>query len=429
MMGKIIVQTFFLILLFFPVFSQTDDDSNTVLQVPLFLTEVNPESPAGIFSLDFPFFFGAENPSGHQLSFGYSMGNVWNPKAWFYYPGSMTERQAMQVDNLFMTLRPQYFVEHNIETKRKAYQADGVLQHFRFTWLNHWKNKNSLILNMNVHQLSTGKSWLNFLVSDYFIEEWHTAVAVEDNFGRRLYPFNRAAIEFEDDEGNIFRKDKGDIFLGVLDAHYYRQLYEAEGAKWHLSTQAGVHLSIPVNDFHRYLIPGINTGIRSDFLLGPKTSVTVAFDGGGSHQTFLKTGDGVRIIDRKLRIQSNFYAGVNVKTRKRIAVFGILNQYQDPLMKGGRMDWNQTSYDRIGIQFLQEGDTWEGEPISQQFWLAKLTPAALYNFSFRTWFILGFHRVNRAFHIFVGEDMVSMNNAPDFQVGFQYSFKLSGKKR
>jgi len=240
MMGKIIVQTFFLMLFFFPVFSQTDDDLNTILQVPLFFTEANPESSAGIFSLDFPFFFGTGNPPGHQLSFGYSMGNVWNPQAWFHYPQNMTKKQAAQVDNLFMTLRPQYFLEHDIETERKSYQADGVLQHFRFTWLNHWKNRNSLILNMNVHMLSSGKSPVNILVSDRFIEEWHSAVAVEDNFGRRLYPFNKAAIEFEDEEGNVFRKDKGDVFLGVLDAHYYRQLYQAGGPKWHLSTQTAL---------------------------------------------------------------------------------------------------------------------------------------------------------------------------------------------
>ncbi|MGV8094950.1 MAG: hypothetical protein AB2L24_24110 [Mangrovibacterium sp.] len=427
MMGKFIVLIFFLMLLFFPVFSQTDDSSNDILQVPLFFTEANPESPVGIFSLDFPFYFVVGNPSDRQLSFGYSMGNVWNPKAWFYYPMNLTANQADKIDDLFMTLRPEYFMDNDIETKRKSYQADGVLQHFRLTWLNHWKSKNSLILNMNVHLLSSGKSPVNFLVSDRFIEEWHSAVAVEDNFGRRLYPFNRAAIEFEDEEGNRFRKDKGDIFLGVLDAHYYRQLYHTGGKKWNFSTQMAFHLSVPLNNFHPYLIPGINAGIRNDFLLGRRTSVTVAFDGGGTHQTFIKTGEGVQAIDRKFRIQSNFYAGINVRTKKRTVVFGMLNQYQDPLMKGGHLDWNQTGYDQIGIQFLEEGDTWEGEPVTQQFWLAKLTPAALYNFSVRTYFILGFHQKDRVFNIFVGEDMITINNAPDFQVGFQYRFQLKGR--
>lgn len=429
MKGKFGILFFFLILLVSPVLAQTDDNVIDILQVPLFFTETNAESPAGIFSLDFPFYFGAGNPSGHQLSFGYSMGNVWNPRAWFIYPQNMTEKQSDIVDNLFMTLRPKYFEDHDITTETKTYQADGVLQHFRFTWLNHWKGKNSLILNMNVHGLSSGKSPVNFLVSDKFIEEFHSAIAVEDNFGRKLYPFNRAAIEFEDEEGNKFRKDKGDFFLGVFDVHYYRQLCQIRKPNWHLSGQAAFHFSVPLNDFHPCLIPGLSAGIRTDFRLGQRSSLTVALDGGGTHQTLFETGEGIHAIDWKYRHQGSLYAGFNLKTKKRTAFIGVLNQYQDPLMKGGHLDRDQTGYDKIGIQFLEEGDTWEGEPISQQFWLAKLTPAALYNYALRTYFILGFRRENRAFSIFVGEDMIAINNASDFQVGFQYSFKLTGKKK
>lgn len=428
MMGKFLILISFFSLLFFPVFSQTDDQPKELLQVPLFFTESNPESPLGIFSLDFPFFFGQGNPSGHQLSFGYTMGNVWHPQAWFYYPQEMTPAQANATDQLPMTLRPTYFRDREVKTAVKSYQADGVLQHFRFTWLNRWKEKNSLIVNMNLHMLRGGKSPLNFFVSDRFIEDWHSSVAVEDNFGRRLYPFNRALIEFEDENGKVFRKDKGDIFPGVADVHYYRGLYEADGAGWRLSTQAGFHVSLPLNDFHSYIIPGINAGIRSDFLLGPRSSLTLAFDGGMTFQNFLKTGEGMKAIDRKRRIVSNFYAGFNSQSKRGIFVFGILNQYQDPLLKGGRMDWNQTGFDKLGIRFLQAGDVWEGQPLTQQFWLAKLTPAALYNFAVRTYFILGFNRDRRFFNIFVAEDMITINNAPDFQIGFQYRFLLPSRK-
>lgn len=423
-MGRSFMLIFFLNALFFPVLAQTDDESNNILQVPLFFTEANPESPAGIFSLDLPFYFGTGNPSGHQLSFGYSMGNVWNPKASFIYPQQMTARQSAVNDEVYMTLRPKFFRDNDIHTTEKTYQADGVLQHFRFTWLNRWKDKNSLILNLNLHMLWTGKSMLNVLVSDRFIENWHSAVAVEDNYGRRLYPFNRAAIEFRDEEGNVFRKEKGDVFLGVFDAHYYRDLYRFSTSKLRFSTQAAFHFSVPLNDFHPYAIPGFSAGGRSDFLLGSRSSLTLALNGGGTFQTLLKTGEGVQAIDRRFRTQAGFYAGVNVKGKRGITMIGILNQYQDPLMKGGRLDWDQSGFDEIGIRFLDEGDTWEGVPVTKEFWLAKLTPAALYSFSVKTYFILGFHRKSNSFTIFVGEDMIALNNAPDFQLGFQYRFSL-----
>jgi len=429
MKGRLKILFFFLLPLFSPAYGQTDDRSDDILQVPLFFTELNPESPLGIFTLDLPFYFSGGIEPRHQLSFGYSMGNVWHPQSRFYYPQNLTPREKEMVNDLYMTLRPQFFEDLDIETKGKMYQADGVLQHFRFTYLNHWKT-NSLVFNMNVHLLSGGKFPLNYLVSDNFIEDFHSRFAIEDNYGRRLFPFNKAFIEFDDENGKVFRKDKGDVFTGVFDMHYYRDLFQLRGPKSHFDSQAALHLSLPLNNLHSYIVPGISAGARYDFLLGARSSFSMAMDGGVTDQTFLKTGSSVHAIDRKYRKQAKFYFGINLISKKnRTTVIGILNNYQDPLLKGADFNWDQTGYDEIGIRFLEEGDVWEGEPVSQEFWLTKLTPASLYYFSLKTYLLIGFHRKERAFNIYIGEDLFFLNNSPDFQMGFQYCFPLFGNRK
>ena len=413
-----------------PAMAQSDTDFDEILQVPLYYPEINPESPVGIFSLDLPFYFPVENPEKHQLSFSYTMANIWHPQARFLYPQNLTEQQREELTDIYMSWRPDYFQANGIETKDKLFQSDGVLQHLKFSYINTWTSKHSLIVNFNLHQLSSGQSVLNFLVSDSFIEAFHSNFAIEDNYGRRLYPFNRASIEFDDEEGNTFRKDKGDVFTSVLDAHYYRQLYHSKNQKFHFDSQVGAHVSVPFNHFHPYLIPGVSLGFRTDFRIGPKSSFTYALDAGVTDQTSFKLGDGVNAIDWQYRKQARTFLAVNLMSQKKnTLVIGVLVNYQDPLMKGYYFTWDQTGYHEIGIDVLQEGDTWEGEPISQEFFLSKLTPAALYYFSVKTYLILGFHKNGHEFNVYCGEDLFSVNNAPDIQFSFQYRFSPFGKKK
>ena len=419
---------FFIFYIFFP-FTGNSQESNKVLELPLFFTETNPESPVGIFSLDFPFYFPTNTQPGHKFSFGYSMGNVWHPKSWYYYPHNMTPEQSRITSRLFFVDRPTYFTHENIKTTVRSYQADGVLQHFRFTSANRWRNKHNLLINMNIHLLSSGKSFVNYLVSDEFIENFHSTFAVEDNFGRKLYPFNRALIEYKDDDGNNLRINNGNLFCGVLDAHYYYELYQKAKPKSHFYSQAAFHLSVPLNKFHQYVIPGFSLGVRNDFEIGKRSALSLAFDGGFTFQKLLKMSSSVNVIDKNSRAQGSLYTGYHLAGKNRTFTFGFLNQYQDPLLKGGRLDWEQLGYSNIGVRYLQEGDFWEGEYVKQEFWLTKLASASLYSFSIKSYIIFGFHKHHRSLNIYIGEDLIAFNNSPDFQVGFQYSFSLSGNKK
>ena len=413
-----------------PLFAQSTDDFDQILQVPLYYPEINPEHPIGIFSMDLPFYFPAEKPRKNELSISYTMANIWNPWARFLYPQALTNNQYNELQDLYFSWRPDYFDAMNIETKDKSYQADGVLQHLRFSYLNTWTSKHSLIVNFNMYQLSGGQSWLNLFVSDGFIEAFHSNFAIEDNYGRRLYPFNRATLEFEDEFGNVYRKEKSDVFLTIMDAHYYRQLFHAKNSRFHFDSQLGAHLSIPLNHFHPYIMPGLSTGLRTDFRAGVRSSITLALDASMTDQSAVKVGEGVHAIDWKYRKSARGFLSYNlISKKKNTTVIGLLINYQDPLMRGSDLSNGQSGYKTLGVKFLDEGDFWEGEPISQQFYLSKLTPASLYYYSIKTFFMLGFHKNGNEFNVYCGEDLFYVNNAPDIQFSFQYRFSPFCKKK
>jgi len=416
----------FIILICLPLFSYTQDkeEQNGILDIPLFFTEINPEHPAGIFSLNNPFYFFPGNKDSQKLSFGYSMGNVWNPQVNIYYPQEMTAYQENFVRGLSNTDKAFYFksIEYNIDLKNKMYQADGVLEHFHFTYLRK-RGKSSILVNINLQMLNGGKSPVNYFVSDNFLEWFHSHFAIEDNFGRKQFPYNEAFFEFDDDNGNKYSKGRGDVFLTVSDFHYYRNLFYRKTSMSQFSVQASGHLSIPLNSFHAYIIPGISMGLRYDFLLGIRNSCTLAFEGAETLPCFMKMGNDMHFIDRKYREQINLYFGWNNLIKKNCYLnFGVLNNYQGPLMSGD-------GDGEIGVSYLQEGDIWKGNVIPCGFPLNKFSYDALYKSSCKTFFILGYSKVKgNSFHLYVGEDFFCFNNASDFQVGFQYSFCLDKKK-
>ncbi|WP_320167948.1 hypothetical protein [Mangrovibacterium marinum] len=409
--------------------AQQEKGQNELLQLPLSLLAANPEHPIGIFALDLPFYFPGTSTNGSQLAVSYTLANIWHPQAWFYYPQNLTAAQKSLNKDLYMTWRPTYFQTIGAQTQVKTFQSDGVLQHFRFSWIRNWKQTSSLILTMNAHLLSGGSSPLHYPVSDSFIEDFHSTFAIDDNYGRRQYPFNRASILFADENGNQYRKDKGDWFTSVFDAHYYRELFRQSSALWSAQLTAGVHLSVPFNSLHRYLIPGVSLGLRYDRLMTARSSATFAMDGALTNPTFLKTGKSVEAIDNSFRSALKFYLGLNRTVGKQsLLQLGLLSNIQGALLKGGTNKWGQLGYDEIGVEYLQKGDQWEGEEVNQEFWLARITPAALYYFSYKAFFVVGWKHRARQFNFYLGEDFFYINNAPDFQLGFEYLIPLSHKK-
>ena len=404
------------------------DSQPSVFKNDILFTEVNPLHPFGIFMQSAPFYIGSFNEASHEIKVSYGMANIWGPQATMYYPQDLPSVFREEVNDLYVTNRPGFFESINLPTRQKTFSTDGILQNMTVSYIWQLKKRGTFIFNLNTHLLSGGNSPLHYPASDKLIEVIHSAIGSEDNFGRKVYPFNRAHISFEDEDGNNIRVSKGAGFLGTLDTHYYFPLYMKNNRSSYYSLQMGGHIAIPLNNYY----PKVSGGISTTFLYRKKITKTfstdVSLNGLLTHNSLLSLNTNTtNITDRNLRMNAKFYLGFNFykPSKGRTFYLGLLNNYQDAFLEGNIFSSSQDEYKDLGISFLGAGDTWEGVTIEESFNQNKLTPASMYFFSITTYLVIGHKTPRGDFSITIGEDLQVVNNAPDIQYGVSYAFNLS----
>ncbi|MFT6054410.1 MAG: hypothetical protein ACJAS3_003348 [Roseivirga sp.] len=405
------------------------DSLPSIFKSDMLFTEVNPIHPFGIFILNAPFYIGTFNENSQKLKVSYGMANIWGPQVTMHYPQNITPQQSRDINaHVYMTDREDLFARQNIATERKTFSTDGVLQNMSFAYTWNLRQNGTFIFNLNTYLLSGGSSPLHYIASDKFIEGFHTAVGSEDDFGRKLYPFNRANIDYTDENGNNISISKGTAFLGTLDVHYYYPLYRKNNRTSYHTLQLGGHIAIPLNNYYSEVSGGMSVAFLYRKKITKTFSADIGLDGLLTNNTLLSLNSNTtNITDRDLRKNAKLYVGFNFykPSKDRTFYFGILNNYQDPLLKGMIFNKTQNNYKDLGVSFLGPGDTWQGVTIEKSFKVNKLTPAAMYFFSLKTYLIVGHKTPNGEFNFTMGEDFTAVNNAPDIQYGFSYAFNLN----
>lgn len=391
----------------------------------LLVTEFNPLHTFGIFAFNTPFYIGAFNAKGSKFSAGYSVGNTWHPQSTVYYPLNLTPEQKLEVNSLYITDRPDYFARQGIQTQQKTFSTDGVLQNLSFTWLVQLALKGSFIFKLNTHLLSGGSSPLHYLASDKFIEKFHTQVGLDDNFGRKLFAFNQAHIQYQDENGKQIGIEKGEAFPGTFEVNYYRPIWQKGKRASYYSIQAGAHLTLPLNKFYPKVAGGLSTTVLFRKKIFPRFYTDLAGDCSVSHYSLISLGNSINLIDRDIRISGKQYLSFNfVSKRDRVFRFGLVNNYQDAFLKGYIFCDTQDEYKTLGVSYLKAGDIWDGVVVKEPIRLSKLTAASMYFFSVKSYIFLGFKGKKSDFMLTVGEDYLVVNNAPDIQYGFQLTRRL-----
>lgn len=412
------------------LFAQKNEALSVVFSDNILLTEVNPLHPLGIFTIDYPFYIGTFNKKDTKISAAYSMGNNWHPKATIYYPQNLIDQQREDVNNLFYFNRPAYFEEHGIETKIKSYSADGVLQNLSVTYLWQLAQSGTFIFKLNAHLLSGGSSPVHYLAGDRFISWSHDLVGLHNNYGRCDYMFDQAHIEFVDENNKKIRIDRGTAFLGTFDVHYYRSLWKRENSRSCCAFQVGAHVALPLNNYYSKVAGGVSGAFLYRKQMTPTFSADFGLDFQLSHHSLIHFGDNAEFIDLEVRKSAKQYLAFNFRSNRNGQVYyiSVINNYQDPYLNGYMFSLGQDKYADLGASFLQPGDVWEGYTLQKSIVQSKLTVAALCFFSIKTYLILGFKTDNADFSFTIGEDKISVNNAPDIQYGFRYTQTLCRKK-
>ena len=351
---------------------------------------------------------------------GYSSGNTWHPKATVVYPLNMNPMQKQEANSLYITKRPGYFEQNGIATEQKTISTDGVLQNLSFTWLLEMAKKGSFIFKLNSHLLSGGSAGIHYLASDKFIEKFHSLVGL-DNFGRKYYEFNKAHILYHDENGKQIRIEKDEAFLGTFDVNYYLPILLREQQNSNFSAQLGAHLALPLNKFYPEVSGGLSAGMLYRQKLFPRYYIDLAGDITISHYSLLNPENTVNMIDREIRFsaKANFASNIVLKKNRTLSI-GLLLNYQDAYLQGYIFSRTQDEYHDLGVIYMKAGDIWEGYEMNIVP-LSKLSAASMYFFSVKTYLYVGYKWRKSNFLITAGEDYPVINNAPDVQLGVQYT--------
>ena len=404
------------------LFAKGKDTIASVFSDDLLFTEVNPVHPFGIFTLDHPFYIGAYSKKGSKFSVGYSVGNNWHPQSTIVYPKYLYQRQREAVNDLYMTQRPIYFFINQIPVSQKTFSSDGVLQNLSFTYLWQLGRKGSFIFKLNTHLLSDGASGIHYLASDDFIEWFHDRIGLHDNFGRYQYVFNKAHIAFKDENNRSLRIDKGEVFAGTFDLHYYRPLWRKTNRASYHTFQLGVHAALPLNNYYQKITGGISGAFLYRKFFSPSFYTDLGGDFQITHQSLASFKEPVNMIDIRYRNSAKTFLSVNLISKNdKVFYFGLMNNYQDPFLSGYIFSRSQDKYNELGVLFLQPGEMWEGFEVKELFKHSKLTAASMYFFSIKSYIFVGFKGRKADFSFNVGEDYFSVNNAPDIQYGIRYT--------
>lgn len=403
-----------------------EDSDLSIFTTSVVLTDINPKHPFGSLMTETPFYIGSFKKDVNSLTVNYTMANLWGPEVRMHYPQNLTPQQIEQIAEInWAPSRATYFQDQLIETQTNTFSTDGVLQSLSFNYVIQHKNKGTFIFNLSAFLLSGGGSPLHYLVSDDFIERVHTAIDLEDNFGRKLYPYNRANIYFKDRRGREFNISNGSFYLGTLDTHYYHSIYRKEKEKSVHSLQVGGHLTLPLNSYYQKVSVGLSSSLSYRQMLSNRTWLDLGLEGLLTKNDLITLNDQTaQLTDAPFRKNVKLFLGFNIKNKRKnkLFYFGFLTNYQDFLLEGSSLDNLQIEYETLGVEYLSPADTWNGVVIQNEFNKNKLTPASMYYFSLKTYFIFGWKTVKSDLNFILGNDLKAVNNAPDFQIGIGYTF-------
>jgi len=412
------------IILMLQASGQEEVPSTGIFGNDLLLTEVIPMHPFGIFTLNTPFYIGSFKSKGHKFSVGYSYANIWHPKSSIVYPQNMTSVQQKEANSLYITARPDYFKKNEIATQQKTFSTDGMLQNLSFMYLMQMGKKGSFIFKLNTHLLSGGGSPFHYLASDTMIEKAHKFVGL-DNFGRRHFEYNQAHILYRDEDGTQIRIEKGQAFLGTLDVNYYLPLWLKENRASFFSGQLGAHLALPLNNYYPEVSGGFSGGMLLKQKVFPRFYIDLAGDFLLSHYSLVSFGNSVNMVDRNIRVSGKANLTFNnVSKKNRIFSYGLLLNYQDAYLEGYIFNRKQDKFRDLGVSYMKYGDIWEGKVV-KVVPLSKLTAASMYFFSVKSYLYLGYKWNKSNLMLTAGEDYPVINNAPDIQLGVQYTRRFS----
>ncbi len=208
-------------------------------------------------------------------------GNVWSPPVVAYIPNTERDRDFVRK---FPWHAREFTVDvDTLDAKSIETQNDGVIKALNFSIDIPLNKMSELTLKMKAFLLTKGKSPFSIFTNDAFIEGFHSAVAGgEDPFDRKLYPYNKARIRYNDRNNNVMDLKNGDFVFSGIEANYsFFPKFEKLNAKGYF-LNVGSHLGINTSKYNSSTDLGLNGNFTKSFTLkNPHRKINVGLSLGG----------------------------------------------------------------------------------------------------------------------------------------------------
>ncbi|MDX2246015.1 MAG: hypothetical protein SF052_04515 [Bacteroidia bacterium] len=352
--------------------------------------------------------FQSQPVSEKEIRFGFSGGNVWLPPVAGYIPADPEVRA--QMEKLIWYHRNHVFLRQPIAADRLYFAADGILREFRAQYLLPLPRSQQLSLGFRAYFLGGGKPPFSLLISDGFIEWFHSYVAGgEDPFARKVYGFNRAGFHFRDEKGHNYRMEAGDIvFPGLeLDYHWFPVIRRN---RLGVIANMGIHLGVNTSRYNVSFDPGASFAATRAFLwekghkLKISAGISVLYPGVFGNPAPVRFITAKRI--HTLSWEINYRKTLDEKTALSV---GLYYYCQSPYRQ-------RSEYKSLVLYGPEISSHWH-------YALSHLYKSAE---NWSLYFTVEKKRYN--FSVYIREDF-KVNNAPDMQTGIQFSLPLSSASR
>ena len=213
------------------------------------------------------------------FSFGLTNANVWQPEVRAYLPHDAEATKFLSLhpwhkrDSIFQAMPRNY--------DSTVYVADGVMRTFNVAVRFRVSRFGELQIIGRAMWLTGGEAPTAWVVSDGFIEDFHSHIkGGEDPFARKQYAYNQASIFYLDRTGKSLHLKKGQVVIPGVQVNYHVYANHKVLKKYRIQASAGLHLGLNLPAFSRSVDGGLSGVLQKQFIHKGKQVYTLAVAGG-----------------------------------------------------------------------------------------------------------------------------------------------------
>lgn len=356
----------------------------------LFSSRINPNFQIGV---------------SKKVRFQWDMGNgnIWAPLVNTYHAKSLEDRklvsQTAWYDRDNPTLR-------GLDHDSISYHADAIIKTFIPSVVVPINSKSELKVSLRTFLITEGNFPFASLISDDFIEFFHSNVkGGEDPFGRKVYGFNKANISFTDRNGKSFELKKNDFVFSGFTIDYFWYTNPSRLLTKKLHSNVGVHLGLNTTKINPSIDIGISQALIKPFSLAQHSLLSVGLSTNLLKKSAIYYGEGVELTSNNYLFSFSLEPKLIKETRKgKLYSFAWNFHYQSP----------------FNTRKIFDESILSGERVTSHWHLGS---SHLYQALETHTFILSFYKRNKL-SFYLQQDFKVNNNA-DLQTGISYQINFN----